>query len=93
MDAEGRLVVGEEIVVGSSPAETLGHPTLLDGAKGRIAGELYFEDGKWKINQKSLRYSMAEPGRKRPQLEMVGKLFRRFGLEVEVNFLDYLDIF
>jgi hypothetical protein len=52
----GDIVIGEDV---SSNNAFLGHPTLLDGKPGRIAGELYFnrKSKKWVINLKSRAYS------------------------------------
>jgi hypothetical protein len=51
-----------DIVVGQDVAENedfKGHPTLIDGRPGRIAGELFFDNNvaKWKLNLKSRAYS------------------------------------
>lgn len=48
----GELILDEEPV-----GVDMGHPTLINGALGRIAGELYFKAGKWIANTKSGRYS------------------------------------
>lgn len=56
----GDIVLGEDIVnVGTEISEFQGHPTLLDGKPGRVAGELFFEAGgqMWLINLQSRAYS------------------------------------
>jgi hypothetical protein len=54
INQDGGLVIGFDIPILD---EYGGHPTLLKGAQGRIAGELKFEDGTWMINSRSSRYS------------------------------------
>lgn len=69
--------------------KTLGHPTLLAGGPGRIAGELYLERSGsgliWILDNKSGRYS-ADPSRTREHLDNVAELFGAFGLTVYARF-------
>ena len=51
IDKEGYFCISIETV------PTIGHPTLTNGEPGRIGGEIYCEDGIWKINPFSGRYS------------------------------------
>lgn len=57
----GDIVIGEDIVDESGDGETTyqGHPTLIDGKPGRVAGELNYLKGEetWTINLKSRAYS------------------------------------
>lgn len=58
IDADGNLLIGTEDENNSSKYK--GHPTLLQGKKGRIAGELRKKGRKnirWEINAHSGRYS------------------------------------
>lgn len=52
----GDIVIGEDV---NENDEFQGHPTLLDGKPGRIAGEIYMPGGgtNWIINIKSRAYS------------------------------------
>ena len=53
----GDLVIGEDIV---SEEKYQGHPTLMDGKRGRIGGELFADletNEIWRINLKSRAYS------------------------------------
>ncbi len=52
---DGFLLIGKEDK--DVLSEFKGHPTLLQGRPGRIAGELHFDDSKWLVNSKSGRYS------------------------------------
>jgi len=70
----------------------LGHPLLVNGAPGRIAGELYIDktvegDLTWVLNNKSGRYGV-HPTRRRVHLENVADLLRRYGLPVETEFFE-----
>lgn len=53
INKDGFLLIGKE-------EDCKGHPTLLSGGVGRIAGELHFDTDcrKWKVNSKSGRYSV-----------------------------------
>lgn len=58
----GDIVIGEDIVTTHEEDEDnefKGHPTLIDGKPGRIAGELFYDhnDLSWKANLKSRAYS------------------------------------
>ncbi len=74
-----------------SEQKKLGHPTLVNGDKARIAGELALDDDdisqklKWIINANSGRYCKQLPPDKF-QLDNVAKLFNSFGLDVEVDY-------
>lgn len=52
----GDIVIGEDV---ATSVEYQGHPTLIDGKPGRVAGELFFSagDSSWKANLKSRTYS------------------------------------
>jgi hypothetical protein len=50
----GSIVVGEDIAEKDS---FKGHPTLLDGRPGRVAGELFNTGSHWELNLKSRAYS------------------------------------
>nr|WP_315494246.1 hypothetical protein [uncultured Rhodoferax sp.] len=50
----GDIVIGEDVNKGE---DFQGHPTLIDGKPGRIAGELFKEADTWKANLKSRAYS------------------------------------
>lgn len=85
VDEDGELVVAEEVEVGreGNAVKTLGHPTLVRGKRGRIAGELHFERGRWVLSNKSGRYSMPHKDRGLRQLQNAAALFRKFEIEVE----------
>lgn len=55
INKDGFLLIGKEDTDVSS--EFKGHPTLLQGRPGRIAGELHYDGKKWLVNSKSGRYS------------------------------------
>lgn len=55
IDKDGFLIIGEEDQIVNS--DNKGHPTLLCGRPGRIAGELEFKNNSWYVNSKSGRYS------------------------------------
>lgn len=69
----------------------LGHPALLAGGRGRIGGELTFDDseppGKWVLTNKSGRYGLV-PDRTETQLRNVAELCSEHGISVEVKFID-----
>jgi hypothetical protein len=52
----GDIVIGEDV---DDDQGFKGHPTLIDGKPGRIAGELFYcqKDGTWEINLRSRAYS------------------------------------
>jgi len=52
----GDIVIGEDV---AKSDEYQGHPTLIDGKPGRVAGELFFDtgDSSWKANLQSRTYS------------------------------------
>jgi len=54
LNQDGVLVIGTEDQ--TKDAVKNGHPTLICGAPGRIAGELRYEDGRWIVNSRSGRY-------------------------------------
>ena len=67
-----------------------GHPALLRGGAGRIAGELYIDDGDptapcWVINKHSGRYSRGHSDRDERTLDNVKALFSRHGVDVQVD--------
>lgn len=55
IDEYGAIVIGEDI----RGIESKGHPTLIDGQPGRIAGELKYvaSESKWVVNLRSRTYS------------------------------------
>lgn len=55
INKDGFLLLGKEDKNELSAFK--GHPTLLQGRPGRIAGELHFDGTKWLVNSKSGRYS------------------------------------
>lgn len=55
INKDGALLLGKEDK--NDTSEFKGHPTLLQGRPGRIAGELHFDGTKWLVNSKSGRYS------------------------------------
>ena len=55
INKDGFLIIGKEDK--DEQSEFKGHPTLLQGRPGRIAGELHFDGTKWLVNSKSGRYS------------------------------------
>lgn len=55
IDKDGFLIIGKED--DNPDSDNKGHPTLLQGRAGRIAGELRFKENKWFVNKKSGRYS------------------------------------
>lgn len=57
INKDGFLLIGKEDK--DDLSEFKGHPTLLQGRPGRIAGELYFDGTKWLVNSKSGRYSFS----------------------------------
>jgi hypothetical protein len=90
---DGKIITGEEIdrrdVRADGPDGKMrgrqGHPTLVDGEAGRLAGEMIYrpETNDWEVNVNSGRYSrgrdMAEMQR---QIDIVMAEMRRLGLEV-----------
>lgn len=54
INESGYIVVGEDIAQSDS---FKGHPTLLDGKPGRVAGELFYTGSRWELNLKSRAYS------------------------------------
>ena len=67
----------------------LGHPTLVDGGKARVAGKIKFnpETKQWRINDRSGRYSRGRSSGERNQiLDNVQKLFNDAGLNVGVKY-------
>ncbi|NES97427.1 MAG: hypothetical protein F6K32_19840 [Desertifilum sp. SIO1I2] len=86
VDESGNLRIGEEVEVG--PGQKLGHPTLVDGGKARVAGEIKFNEvtKQWRINDSSGRYSRGRSPRQRTEiLNNVQQLFRDAGLNVGVK--------
>ena len=62
LDEKGDLRVAEEVQVGketSGNPQKLGHPTLTEGGRARIGGELRWgpEAKVWRANNKSGRYT------------------------------------
>jgi hypothetical protein len=56
----GDIVIGEDIATGPEESKSFqGHPTLIDGKPGRVAGELIYVQAKnaWTINLQSRAYS------------------------------------
>lgn len=67
----------------------LGHPSLLDDAAGRIAGEIIFDTGDdmWKITNSSGRYGL-RPGRSEAHLRNVCTVFRNHGIVLVPSFVE-----
>lgn len=67
----------------------LGHPSLLDDAAGRIAGEIIFDTGDelWKITNASGRYGL-RPGRSEAHLRNVCTVFRNHGIVLVPSFVE-----
>ncbi|WP_231890026.1 type III effector protein [Ralstonia solanacearum] len=92
----GRVFVGEEVPVESSPDSEKqhyqGHPLLVGGGNARICGEFQLDaqSGKLKVINKSGRYSRYEDRNEAHLLE-VGAVVRQavapLGLEVETEYL------
>ncbi|MER9628345.1 MULTISPECIES: hypothetical protein [unclassified Mesorhizobium] len=73
-----------------SEDQKLGHPTLLDGGKARIAGELALDlhDDKllWILNANSGRYCKQKPPSK-SQVDAAAYLIQGMGLDIEIDYL------
>ncbi|HEX7315417.1 MAG TPA: RHS repeat-associated core domain-containing protein [Pyrinomonadaceae bacterium] len=86
---KGKLVVGEEVQTGVTEGtyvQKLGHPTLTEGAKSRVSGEIRFgEDGKPFINANSGRYTTPYPDRGPQQIQNAANLFKKSGTPVGVK--------
>jgi len=98
----GRLIISEErssekhLARNNAKDHTepqyIGHPAQLGGGRGRISGELkYTSDpndplsGKFLINNASGRYSKFVD-RNKEKMENVAELFRKAGLDVEIQY-------
>lgn len=72
-----------------SDTKKLGHPTLVHFGEARIAGELAMDVGdhglRWILNAQSGRYCRENPP-SQAQMDNVGKLFRAYGLSVDVEY-------
>jgi hypothetical protein len=72
-----------------SEEKKLGHPTLLDAAHARIAGELAFDEQdnklRWVLNANSGRYCRQKPPTDR-QIRRVAEQFRELGVDVDVDY-------
>lgn len=76
----------------SGSVKPLGHPLLVDGAGGRIAGELHLDKVSeaaliWVLNNRSGRYGMHQ-SRTHMHLDNVAELLLRYGIEVETEFFE-----
>lgn len=86
INEEGDIVIGEDV---NKDGDFKGHPTLIDGRPGRIAGELHTASttrvGKWVINLKSRAYSghVAEVDRAQYLTNVIRQNFR--GLDVTIE--------
>jgi hypothetical protein len=91
VDEDGKMHVGEELVVGHEPdgfAQKLGHPTLAGGKPARIGGELrYTEKEGWTMNNKSGRFSK-HPDRTKLQLDHAANWMRSSGVDVKTDFVN-----
>ncbi|MCY0149774.1 hypothetical protein OEG84_19195 [Hoeflea sp. G2-23] len=71
-----------------SEDKKLGHPTLLDGQKARIAGELAFDEKEgglhWVLNASSGRYCRHMPPSEK-QIQNVAARFLELGVDVSVD--------
>lgn len=72
-----------------SEEKKLGHPTLLNGGKARIAGELAFDDDDdglvWVLNANSGRYCKQMPPTN-AQIDAVAGVFKGLGVDVKVDY-------
>ncbi|UXS39809.1 hypothetical protein FY150_08865 [Agrobacterium tumefaciens] len=73
-----------------SEEKKLGHPTLLNGGKARIAGELAFDEDDdnglvWILNANSGRYCKQKPPTP-GQLNKVAEIFKSRGVDVKVDY-------
>lgn len=88
----GDLVLGEDIHEGD---EYQGHPTLIDGKPGRIAGELFFNaiKSKWQANLKSRTYSAHIDRHSDEALRYVDYLIQNNlqGLDCEIDKIYHMD--
>jgi hypothetical protein len=91
VDKEGNLRIGAETEV--APGKRLGHPTLVneDSGAARVGGEIKFnkETKKWRINDRSGRYSRGKERtieRKAEILDNVSELFNEAGLKVDAKY-------
>ena len=69
----------------------MGHPSLLEDGQARVGGEIKFneETKKWRINDRSGRYSRGDARtveRKTEILDNAHKLFSESGLDVGVKY-------
>lgn len=80
--------IPSHLLIRADPAygKKLGHPSLVHGGSARIAGEIYYssERLKWFINGSSGRYSLTQ-GRSEENLSNVAELFKKFGIEFEID--------
>jgi RHS repeat-associated protein len=67
IDESGNLRIGVEAPITPGSPNALGHPTLVEGGKARVGGEIRYEDG-WYVNDNSGRYSK---GRTREQASVL----------------------
>jgi hypothetical protein len=68
--------------------QKLGHPSLINGDPGRIAGEIYFginESTYWIINNRSGRYGLHK-SRTYMHLKNVANKFRSYGIELKIQY-------
>ena len=70
--------------------QKLGHPALIGGGPGRIAGEIFFDVGAespcWAITNGSGRYGLL-PGRQPNHLTNVSNLFGEHGIRLQESFI------
>ncbi|MEM7705745.1 MAG: hypothetical protein AAF358_09355 [Pseudomonadota bacterium] len=88
VDEFGDIYVGSLDVIGEDSDGTpmeLGHPTLINGAPARIAGELRFLDERWSLNNNSGRYAMDKENRGPSEVEAVKRFLDSRGFTDSAN--------
>jgi hypothetical protein len=93
---DGRVLAAPEqfVVENNVPLTTpdgyplrMGHPTLIDGGRARIAGELFYVEGRgWVLNNISGRYSLLKADMRPDHLENVASVFRQAGLMIVTDY-------
>ncbi len=75
IDEYGWLHIGNlETISYTGAVRQLGHPTLIDGGQGRIAGELKYSNNQWELSNLSGRYSIDKDNRTGNHLKNVVEL-------------------
>lgn len=91
----GELLIGEALGTGvlenDGYVQRLGVVTLTEGEPARIAGELFYQQNRWILNNKSACYSVY-PDRGPAQLENVAERFRNAGQEIAVEYISLRNV-